>query len=60
MKAGSANHFSRTVSLTQGVAIEISAMPSTSGGQAIFAQRTARFCSAPSVFMISQAAPSST
>ena len=34
--------------------------PSTSGGQASLAQRTAICCSAPSVFITSQHAPSST
>ena len=60
MISGSANQRSRTVSLIQGVAIEISTRPPTIGAQAILAQTTARRCSSPSVFMISQVAPSST
>ena len=59
MIAGSSNQRSRTVWLIQGVASEISSMPITTGHQASLAQRTAFSCSAPSVFMISQAAPSS-
>jgi hypothetical protein len=54
------NHLSRTVRLTSGVASEISAMPSTTGGQASLAHLTAWLCSSPSVFRINQAAPSST
>ena len=60
MNSGSTNHLPRTVGLTHGVAIEISAMPTTIGGHAILAQRTASCCSGPSVFMISQQAPCST
>ena len=48
------------VALIQGVAIEISTMPPTIGAQAMRAHSMARCCSGPSVFMISQQAPSST
>ena len=41
-------------------AIEISTSPTTIGSQAIFAHCTARCCSSPSVFMMSQVAPIST
>jgi len=60
MICGSANQRSRTVGLTHGVAIEISAMPTTTGSHASLAQATAWRCSSPSVLRISQAAPSST
>ena len=60
MNSGMVNQRARTVVLTQGVASEISAMPSTTGGHAVLAQRTACCCSSPSVFINSQPAPSST
>ena len=58
--SGSTNQRARTVALIQGVAIEINTMPPTIGAQAMRAHSMARCCNAPSVFMISQAAPSST
>ena len=60
ISSGMANHLLRTVLLTSGVASEISPMPTTTGAHASLAQRTARRCRSPSVFMISQPAPSST
>ena len=45
MKAGMLNQRSNTVGLTTGVASEISAMPSTTGGQASLAQWSAWRCS---------------
>ena len=60
MMAGSSNQRSRTVALIHGVASEISTMPPTTGHQASLAHRMALRCRSPSVFMISQAAPSST
>ena len=61
MKPGMLNQRSRTPGLTIGVATEISPMPmTTTTGQAALAPiTTARRCSAPSVLMISQLAPSS-
>ena len=60
MNAGNVNQRSRTVSLTHGVAIEISTRPITTGHQASLAQCTALRCSSPSVFITSQVAPIST
>jgi len=57
MTSGSANQRARTIGLIHGVAIEISTMPPTIGAQAVLAQPMARSCRAPSVFMISHAAP---
>ena len=57
---GSSNHRCRTVSLIHGVAIEIRSSPPHIGAHAMRAQRTARSCSSPSVFMMSQVAPSNT
>ena len=60
MISGSTNQRARTVALIHGVAIEISTRPATIGAQAVLAHCTARRCNSPSVFMISQHAPSST
>jgi len=60
MKFGNENHLVRTVSLTSGVASEMSATPSATQMRPHFAQASAFLCSSPSVLRISQVAPSST
>ena len=54
------NHLWRTVALTSGVARLTSATPSATHSRPQRAQASAFCCSAPSVFLTSQVAPSST
>jgi hypothetical protein len=59
MMFGSANHLSNTRVLTHGVASDTAATPSAVNHRLPRAQSMARCCRAPSVFMMSQVAPSS-
>ena len=57
---GTLNHLSITAGFTSGVAAEMATSASATGHSARRAHTTARCCNSPSVFMISQPAPSST
>ena len=57
-KLGKLNHLSKMRWLTSGVAIEMAATPAAVNHRLPCAQRTAFSCKAPSLFMISQPAPS--
>ena len=58
--SGTLNHFATTPGFTSGVAAEIATSAKPMGHNTRAAQRTACVCNSPSVFMISQPAPSNT